>query len=285
MENFETYRTYLFSIAYRMLGSAMDAEDMVQETYIRYQAAAEEDIHSLKAYLSTILVRLCMDQLQLARRKREVYVGPWLPEPIHVTDMPVVDPEERVEVEESVSLAFMVLLEKLQPFERAVFLLREIFEYEFTEIASMLGKTEAACRRSFSRAKLHLREHRPRFPASPQIHQQLLSRYSQAVQTGEIEPLMDLLAENVTLWADGGGKTSRAVIRPIRGREAVARVSARSTRFWPKDYRIELSEINGQLAVILRDGNKPFSVLAIEVEEDLIRTIWIITNPEKLAHV
>src|SRR3989440_7079168 len=174
-ESFESYRPYLFSIAYRMLGSAMDAEDMVQETYLRYQSTPKDDIRSLKAFLTTILTRLCMDQLQLARRKREVYVGPWLPEPILTTTTPASeDPAERVEREESISLAFLALLEELQPFERAVFLLREVFEYEFAEIASMLGKSEAASRRSFSRAKQHLREHRPRFPASAQTDRQLL---------------------------------------------------------------------------------------------------------------
>ncbi len=215
MESFETYRHYLFAIAYRMLGSAMDAEDMVQETYLRYQTTPPETIHSLKAYLTTILTRLCMDQLQLARRKRELYVGPWLPEPIRTEEIAeAADPEKRVETEESISLAFMVLLEQLQPFERAVFLLREVFEYEFAEIATMLDKSEAACRRSFSRAKLHLREHRPRFPASPQTHEQLLSGYSQAVQTGEMAPLMNLLSEDVVLWADGGGKIKQAALRP-----------------------------------------------------------------------
>src|SRR5205085_3273021 len=200
-ESFGTYRPYLFSIAYRMLGSAMDAEDMVQETYLRYQATPEQTIHSLKAYLTTILVRLCMDQLQLARRKREVYMGPWLPEPILTEETPeAANPEKRVETEESISLAFLVLLEQLQPFERAVFLLREVFGYDFAEIAGMLDKSEAACRRSFSRARLHLREHRPRFPASRETHRQLLSGYFQAVQAGEIAPLMNLLSEEVTLW-------------------------------------------------------------------------------------
>src|SRR5438477_12446895 len=137
VESFETYRSYLFSIAYRMLGSAMDAEDMVQETYLRFQATPPSTIHSLKAYLTTILVRLCMDQLQLARRKRELYVGPWLPEPILTdTTTDAADPEKRVETAESISLAFLVLLEQLEPFERAVFLLREVFDYEFAEIAS-----------------------------------------------------------------------------------------------------------------------------------------------------
>lgn len=289
MESFETYRPYLFSIAYRMLGSAMDAEDMVQETYLRYQTTLPQTIHSLKAYLTTILTRLCMDQLQLARRKRELYVGPWLPEPIITAEtaetVETSDPEKRVEVEESVSLAFLVLLEQLQPFERAVFLLREVFAYEFAEIASMLDKSEAACRRSFSRAKLHLREHRPRFPASPQIHQQLLSRYFQAVQTGEMAPLMNLLSENVTLWADGGGKVKQAALHPIRGRDAVARFSLGTKRFWPANSRVELEEVNGQAALIIRTGDHVFSVLTIEVEQGQIQAIRIIANPEKLTRI
>src|SRR5207248_9668147 len=199
VESFESYRSYLFAIAYRMLGSAMDAEDMVQETYLRYSTTPTETIHSLKAFLTTIITRLCMDQLHLARRKRELYVGPWLPEPILTTTTPEAgDPERRVDMEESISLAFLMLLEQLQPFERAVFLLREVFEYDFAEIATIRGTSEAASRRSFSRAKLHLRAHRPRFPASPQIHRQLLSGYFQAVQTGEMTPLMDLLSEDVT---------------------------------------------------------------------------------------
>jgi RNA polymerase sigma-70 factor, ECF subfamily len=161
MDPFESYRAYLFSIAYRMLGSAMDAEDMVQETYLRYRATPLDAIASPKAFLTTIMVRLCTDQLHLARRQRETYVGPWLPEPISdMAALQVENPVERVEVEESVSLAFLVLLERLQPVERAVFLLREVFEYEYAEIASFLGKSELACRQAFSRAKS--RSHRRR---------------------------------------------------------------------------------------------------------------------------
>jgi RNA polymerase sigma-70 factor (ECF subfamily) len=289
VESFETYRPYLFSIAYRMLGSAMDAEDMVQETYLRYQATPTETIHSLKAYLATILTRLCMDQLQLARRKRELYVGPWLPEPIITAEtdekVETVDPEKRVEMEESVSLAFLILLEQLQPFERAVFLLREVFAYQFAEIAAMLDKSEVACRRSFSRAKLHLQEHRPRFPASPQIHQQLLNRYLQAVQTGEMTPLMNLLSEDVTLWADGGGKVKQAALRPIRGRDAVARFSLGTRRFWPENFHLELAQVNGQAACIIRSGESVFSVLTIEAQHGKIQTIRVIANPEKLARI
>src|SRR6266571_5246004 len=183
VESFETYRPYLFSVAYRMLGSAMDAEDMVQETYLRSQGTPLDTIRSLKAFLTTIMIRLCMDQLQLARRQREVYVGPWLPEPILTAPTPASeDPAERIDREESISLAFLVLLEQLQPFERAVFLLREVFAYDFAEIVTMLDKSEAACRRSFTRAKLHLQAHRPRFHPAPDQHRQLLASFLAAVQ-------------------------------------------------------------------------------------------------------
>jgi RNA polymerase sigma-70 factor, ECF subfamily len=185
-ESFERYRPYRFAIAYRMLGSAMDAEEMVQETWVRYRATPSETIRSLKAWLTTVLTRLCMDQLQLACRKRERYIGPWLPEPILTSEAAAMaeagNPEKRVDPQKSVSLAFLILLEQLQPFERAVFLLREVFAYEFAEIASMLGKTEAACRRSFSRAKLHLRQHQPRFPVSAEIHHKLLTGFLRATE-------------------------------------------------------------------------------------------------------
>ena len=286
VESFESYRSYLFAIAYRMLGSAMDAEDMVQETYLRYQTTPPETITSHKAFLTTIITRLCLDQLHLARRKRELYVGPWLPEPIITATTPEqADPQERVDTEDSISLAFLMLLEQLQPFERAVFLLREVFEYKFAEIATVLGKSEAACRRSFSRAKQHLVDHRPRFPPSPQTHRQLLTRYFQAVQTGEMTALMDLLAEEVTLWADAGGKIKQAALRPITGRDAVARFSLGTMRFLPENYRVELAEVNGQAAVIIRTGGHALFVLTIEVEAEHIQAVRLIANPEKLARI
>lgn len=286
MESFETYRAYLFSVAYRMLGSAMDAEDMVQETFIRFQATPPETIRSLKAYLTTIITRLCMDQLQLARRKREVYVGPWLPEPIHAeTPTNMSDPEERIEMEESISLAFLVLLEQLQPFERAVFLLREVFGYEFAEIADMLGKSDAACRRSFSRAKQHIRERRPRFPASHQTHRQLLESYFQALEAGDMDTMMQLLTEDATVWTDGGGKIKTAALRPIIGRSNVARFSLGTQRFLPPGRHIEMGEVNGEPALIVRDGERVFSVISLEVEAGCIRTIWVLANPDKLAQV
>lgn len=290
MESFETYRSYLFSIAYRMLGSAMDAEDMVQETYLRYQTTPPETIISLKAFLTTILTRLCMDQLHLARRKREQYIGPWLPEPIITAGTSeLAKVEERVDAYESISLAFLVLLEQLQPLERAVFLLREVFEYEYVEIATFLGKSEVACRQSFSRAKKHLGDHRPRFPASPDTQKQLLTGFMQAVQAGEMTPLMNLLAEDVTFWADGGGKVKGAAMHQIAGRVAVARFILESSpifrRSLPEDAQVELAEVNGQPALIIRAGAHALFVLTIEVEAQRIKTIRNIVNPDKLAHV
>ncbi len=287
MESFETYRSYLFAFAYRMLGSAMDAEDMVQETYLRKQTTPPETINLLKAFLTTILVRLCMDQLHLARRKRETYVGPWLPEPIITADAPeLTNVEKRVDEEESISLAFLVLLEQLQPIERAVFLMREVFEYDYAEIATFLDKSEVTCRQALSRAKKHLAEYRPRFLASPQTHRQLLTGFLQAVRAGEMTTLMNLLAEDVTIWADGGGKVKGAATRPIAGREAVARFSLGATRrFLPEGSRVDLAEVNRQPALIIRAGDRAYLVLTIEVEAERIRTVRIVANPEKLAHI
>src|SRR5256884_3744395 len=276
VESFESYRSYLFGIAYRMLGSAMDAEDMVQETYLRYQGTPPETITSLKAFLTTIISRLCMDQLHLARRKREQYLGPWLPEPIITVEAPeLAQVEERVDTYESISLAFLVLLEQLQPIERAVFLLREVFEYDYAEIASFLGKSEVACRQWFSRAKKHLGDHRPRFPASPETQKQLLTGFLQAVNAGEMTSLMSLLAEDVTFWGDGGGKVKGAATHPIAGRVAVARFFLGNRRFLTEGGRVELAKVNGQPALIFRADDRAYLVLAIEVEAQRIQTVRI----------
>ncbi len=286
-ETFESYRSYLFSIAYRMLGSAMDAEDIVQETYVRYRRTPPESVVSLKALLTTILTRLCMDQLHLARRQREVYLGPWLPEPI--TTPAVLQqsgPEERVDRAESISLAFMVLLEELQPMERAVFLLREVFDYEYAEIAAMLGKSEDACRQALSRAKKHLSEHRPHFPASAETHRHMLRSFLQAVEGGNMTDLTNMLAEDVTLWADGGGKVKGAATRPIFGPYAVAHFSVGATRrFLPQGSQVELDEVNGEPTMVIRVDGRALLVLSIELDGQRIQTIRIVANPEKLAHV
>jgi RNA polymerase sigma-70 factor (ECF subfamily) len=290
MESFETYRSYLFAIAYRMLGSAMDAEDMVQETYLRYQRTPPETITSLKAFLTTIISRLCVDQLHLAHRQREQYLGPWLPEPIITAEtLEVISMEERVDREESISMAFLLLLEQLQPVERAVFLLREVFDYDYAEIAAFLGKSEVACRQWFSRAKKHLADHRPRFSTPPETQRQMLTSFQRALQAGEMTALMNMLAEDVTFWADGGGKVKGVATRQLSGRDTVARFILDNTPIFrntlPADSRVELAEVNGQPALITRSGDRAFAVLTIDVEAQLIQAIRFVANPDKLAHV
>jgi RNA polymerase sigma-70 factor (ECF subfamily) len=289
-QQFEAYRPLMFSIAYRMLGSAMDAEDMVQETYLRYQSTSKDSITSLKAFLTTIISRLCVDQLHLARRTREQYLGTWLPEPIITADnLQVSSPEERVDREESISLAFLLVLEQLQPAERAVFLLREVFDYDYAEIASFLGKSEVACRQWFSRAKKHLADHRPRFQASPEIQRRLLVSFQQALQAGEMTPFMNMLAEDVTFWADGGGKVKGVAIHRLFGRDEVVRFILSNSPIFrstlPADSHVELAEVNGQPALITRPGERSFAVLTIDVEAEQIKAIRFVANPDKLAHV
>ena len=225
-EAFEHYRVLLFSIAYRMTGSASDAEDLVQETYLRYQARAREEIVSLKAYLSTIITRLALDYLKSARVAREQYLGAWLPEPILTSEdagFPLADLEQQ----EALSLAFLRLLEALSPPERAVFLLHEVFDYPFREIGSILEKSPANCRQIFHRAKQALQDKRARFEPEPQRQRQLLFSFLSASQAGDMAALTSLLAEDVVSWSDGGGKV-RSSLKPIHGQQAVAR----SWCFW-----------------------------------------------------
>jgi RNA polymerase sigma-70 factor (ECF subfamily) len=285
METFETYRPMLFAIAYRMLGSAMEAEDIVQDAYLRYRSTPPESIQSPKAFLGTIVTRLCLNQLESARAKRETYIGPWLPEPL-VTSGATTTPANQVMAQESISMAFLVLLENLTPLERAVFLLREVFDYEYAEIAEIVGKEEAACRQLFSRAKKHLAEHRPRFKASPEAHQQMIARFMQAVSSGELEGLMNLLAEDVTLWADGGGKARGAATRPLHGREPVATLLLATTRLVQlESASFDFADINGEPGVILREQGKPLVVMTFEVGGGLIRALRFVANPDKLRRV
>ena len=281
MDTFETYRPLMFSIAYRMLGSAMEAEDIVQEAYLRYQRVPPESIQSPKAFLSTVVTRLCLNQLQSAQAKRETYVGPWLPEPI-LTDE---NPSTQASIHESLSMAFLVLLENLTPVERAVFLLREVFGYEYAEIATILDKEEAACRQLLSRAKKYIAENRPRFQPSPEKHREILTRFLEAAGEGKLDSLMQLLTDDVTLWADGGGKARGAALHPLHGREAVVRFVLASPRWARYGFKTELAEVNGELAAIIRDGDKIVVVLFIETDQDRVRTIRVIGNPDKLTRV
>ncbi len=282
---FENYRPLMFAIAYRMLGSAADAEDIVQDAYLRYQAVPPETIVSPKAFLSTIVTRLSLTRLQSAHAQRETYIGPWLPEPVLTEHDSRSSPAEQSDLHDSLSMAFLVLLEELTPLERAVFLLREVFDYEYAEIAEIVGKEETACRQLFSRAKKHIAAHRPRFKPNREEHRRLLDRFMQAVRAGEMDGLMQLLADDVTLWADGGGKARGAAIHPLHGREVVARFVLASTRLVAGDYWVEIADINDEPAVILRVAEQARVVLFITVARGRLREIRVIGNPDKLSHV
>lgn len=283
-ETFETYRPMMFAIAYRMLGSAMEAEDIVQEAYLRYQATPPDSIRSLKSFLSTIVTRLCLNQLKTARVQREEYIGPWLPEPILTTDSRL-NPTGRAIEKESISMAFLVLLESLTPAERAVFLLHEVFDYEYAEIADMLNKEEAACRQLYSRARKHIAEHRPRFKSSPEEHRRMLDSFMQAVGAGNLEGLTHLLAENVTIWSDGGGKV-KASPKPIYGQHMVARFFMGIARFAPQGYRGEIADVNSQPAIIIyTPEGAVMGVFMFEIDQGQIQEIRAIVNPDKLTHV
>ncbi|HET8846005.1 MAG TPA: RNA polymerase sigma factor SigJ, partial [Ktedonobacteraceae bacterium] len=221
MEDFETYRALSLSIAYRMTGNMSEAEDIVQDAYLRVSATSGDEIYSLKSYLTTTVTRLCLDYLKSARVAREHYIGPWLPEPILTSDNSLL-PSESAEMQESISMAFLVLLEALTPTERAVFLLHEVFDYTFPEVAEILDKSTANCRQIFHRAKEHLAGQRPRFTPSPVKQQYLLTRFLSACQNGDLTALTETLAQDVAAWADGGGKAI-AVVRPVFGLDAVAR--------------------------------------------------------------
>jgi RNA polymerase sigma-70 factor, ECF subfamily len=283
LATFDQYRGLLFSIAYRMLGSVADAEDILQEAFIRWQQSQQEEIRSPRAFLVTIVSRLCVNHLQSARVQREQYVGQWLPEPI-VTGSEG-DPLGIIRIDESLSMAFLVLLERLTPVERAVFLLREVFEYEYSEIASVLGQTEANCRQILRRARQHVGAMRPRFRTPPQKRDALMESFLAAINTGAMDGLMILLTEDVVLHSDGGGK-GVAVPNLVRGIDKVARgILGSLDRLVPKNLVWTLTGINGQPGLINYLDGVPHSVLTIDIKGDRIQAIYVITNPEKLSHL
>ncbi len=277
-EQFNQHRLLLFSIAYHMLGSAMDAEDLVQEAFLRWQQARAEEVQSPKAYLSTIITRLCMDHWRSARVQREQYIGPWLPEPLMTGSHA---PTPTTELADSLSLAFLVVLESLSPVERAVFLLREVFDYDYAEIARIVGKRESNCRQIAARAKQQIATRRPRFRASREQHEQLLSQFVQSCASGDMDGLLHLLAEDIILYSDGGGKAG-AALRPIRGPDHVARYIFGVLKKAPATYSVQLAEVNAQPALLGYLDGRLYHVLALDVAEGRVRGIYLVLNPDKL---
>ena len=288
VELFQTHRAALFAVAYRMLGSATDAEDVLQDAWLRYSSAQAADLRSVKAYLTTIVTRLCLDRLKSARATREEYVGPWLPEPVATASPP--GPERTLAQAESVTLAFMILLETLTPEERAVFLLREVFDYEYGEIAEMLATTSANCRQLFHRAKSRIIERKPRFRAAMAEKRPLVERFVRAFSEGSEEELTRVLAADVGFWSDGGGKVL-AARRPVFGRDQVVnmlvgfRRTAAASGVALDSVALDIAEVNGEPAVVLRVGGRLDGVYVMSVEDGAITAIRVMRNPDKLTYI
>ncbi len=282
MDQIHTYQPLLFSIAYRMTGYASQAEDIVQEAYLRYQQADQANIQSPKSYLTTIVTNLSLNYLKSAHAQREEYIGVWLPEPL-LTALPESEsPEEQYEQQESLSIAFLVLLERLSPPERAVFLLHETFDYSFAEIAEIIEKTPEHCRQLFHRAKSHLAEKRHRVSVSPENKRQLTESFVAACKSGDLATLTKLLANDVTAWADGGGKV-RASLYPISGQEIVARRFISLMHRVPADTVIFLEEINGAPAIVFWSDGHLNGVQTLDIRDNVIVGLYTLVNPNKLA--
>lgn len=280
------HRPLLFAIAYRMLGTVADAEDAVQETYLRWHRAlaAGEAIAAPKAWLSTVVTRLCIDQLRSARVQREAYVGPWLPEPLLAAADPEPGPGDRVALADSLATAFLVLLETLTPKERAVFLLHDVFAYDYAAIARIVDESEPYCRQLARRARDHVAARRPRFPAAPDERERLTERFLRACLDGDLPALVATLAEDVTVWSDGGGKVT-AARKPVVGREKVASFLLHLMTLAPAGTTFRQAPVNGQPGLVVYADGRPFDVVSFDVADGAIRAIYVVVNPDKLRAV
>lgn len=273
---FQELRPLLFSLAYRMLGTRADAEDVLQDAYLRWQSARAEEVRSPKSYLTTVVARLALDSLKAAHRKRETYVGPWLPEPL-------VEPlgAQPVEMAESLSLAFLHLLESLSPAERVAFLLREVFDAEYDEVAAALETSEANSRQIVARARKHIHDRRPRFAVDRERQMAVLQEFLAACATGDPAQLTALLAEDAVCYSDGGGKVS-AALNPIFGAERIARFVIGIGKKLP-GITVQFAEINGEAGVVLMDAGKAFGVMAVDVTPaGRVGGLYVVMNPDKL---
>jgi RNA polymerase sigma factor (sigma-70 family) len=287
-EVFAGHRELLFSVVYNMLGSVADTEDVLQDAWLAWAARSAADgpgeIENPRAYLVRIAVNTALSRQAAIRRRRETYVGPWLPEPLVTRD----DVDESAERTEAVSMALLVVLETLTPLERAVFVLHEVFGYAHTEIAQILERSPAAVRQLAHRAREHVHARRPRYQADPKVQRQATERFLQAALGGDLDALMDLLAPDVTLWTDGGGKSrGTAALRPIQGADRVARTIARTTSQRLKELDICYRTVNGDPSAVLFDKDAPFAVMVLDLDPDgyHVRGVYAVTNPDKLTHV
>jgi RNA polymerase sigma-70 factor, ECF subfamily len=298
-ESFEPYRRRLLRLAYRMLGSMADAEDAVQETYVRWHGADRDTVSDPRAFLMTTTTRICLDMLTSARARHEEYVGPWLPEP--VLDTAALAPDRRTELAEDLSIALLLTLDRLSPLERAAFLLHDVFDFSFPEVATSLERSEAACRKLATRARAHVRALRPRGATSSGTaspgrpgeidakHAQLMSAFAAATQSGDLNALTRLLASDVRVVTDGGGKV-QAALSVIEGVDRVAQFLVDATRkrpgaWWRETFTLRFATINGLPGLIVDAPEGPVQTAAFEIEGDIIRALYVVRNPEKLHHL
>jgi RNA polymerase sigma-70 factor (ECF subfamily) len=289
--SFEPFRRRLLGLAYRMLGSMADAEDAVQETYVRWHGVDRATVTDPKAFLMTTTARICLDALTSARARREEYVGPWLPEP--VLDTAALAPDSRSERAEDLSIALLLMLQRLSPLERAAFLLHDVFDFSFGEVAAALDRSEAACRQLASRARAHVRELRPRGTMPPAAdsrgveatHARLLSAFVTATQSGDLQALTALLARDARVVTDGGGKVA-AALNVLEGADRAARFLVGATRKgWRDDFTVRFATINGLPGLIVDSPDGPVQTAAFEIDGEVVHALYIVRNPDKLRHL
>lgn len=293
-EVFVGYRELLFSIVYNLLGTVADTDDVLQETWLSWSAkksrSPHEEIDNPRAYLVRIAVNHALARKAAIKRRRETYVGPWLPEPLVTRgseEEPVAEPAHRALQSESVSMALMVVLETLSPLERAVFVLHDVFGYAHAEIAGILDRNPSSVRQLAHRARAHVQARRPRYQADPQVQQKVTERFIDAALGGDLGSLMEMLAPDVTMWTDGGGKVRTAGLRPVIGREKVCRLLAGYAGRTPKDIDIHYRHVNGDPSAVVFSEDSPYAVLVMDLtpESDQVRGIYAVVNPDKLARV
>ncbi len=275
------YRPRLLGLAYRMLGSRSDADDVLQDAYLRFAEA--QDVRNPEAFLVTVVTRLCLDRLKSAQARREVYVGPWLPEPI--VDADAMSPDATTELADDLSFALLLALDRLSPLERAAFLLHDVFDMPFTAVAKTLDRTEAACRQLATRARQAVRKQRPAPPAPPEAHARLLAAFGDAVSSGDVGRLAALLREDAVLLTDGGGRKI-AALNPIFGADRIARFFiARRRKQAGQDIRSEPAMINGAAGALLYIDGEFDQTISLAIDGDKIAAIYLVRNPDKLRHV
>ena len=289
--SFEPYRRRLRGLAYRMLGSMADAEDAVQETYVRWHAADREHVSDPRAFLMTTTTRICLDMLTSARARREEYVGPWLPEP--VLDTTALAPDSHTELAEDLSVALLLTLDRLSPLERAAFLLHDVFDFSFSEVAASLERSEPACRQLAARARAHVRAARPRGAVAPAVrsgeieakHAQLMSAFVAATRSGDLDALMQMLASDVRVVTDGGGKAAAALNVLDGADRAASFLIGAARKGWRDDFTLRFAAINGLPGAIVDSPDGPVQTAAFEFEGGVIRALYVVRNTDKLRHL